>query len=168
LFYAETLYGDFSHPILRKLQSINRSPTNPFPVLLVKNLMDAEKLSIGSPEASQQAYEIANILKADTVYGPLHHLLENHRRLAEYLGEMGSHDPSRPNTLQRLWDKLSFNQADVDSLVYYANWKGRQKASLRMLTLRSLYPLFWFTVGTWIAWKMAMQASSKVLLVVSL
>ena len=51
--------------------------------------MDAEKQSIGSPEASQQAYEIANILKADTVYGPLHHLLGNPRRLAKYLEENG-------------------------------------------------------------------------------
>jgi hypothetical protein len=55
---------------------------------LVKNLMDAEKQSISSLEASQQAYKIANILKADTVYELLHHLLEYPRPLAESLGGM--------------------------------------------------------------------------------
>jgi hypothetical protein len=129
LFYAETLYGNFNHPVLRQLRFTYYERAKEYQTkldesfLLVDNLRDAEKQSIGSPEASQQASEIANILKADTVYEPLQHLLGIPRRYAKYLEEMGNNDPLWPETLSTLHSRLFRFRGDVNSLISYANYE---------------------------------------------
>jgi hypothetical protein len=138
LFYSETVYGDFNHPILRKLRSVYYQGMKEYQlklnesIPLVKNLMDAERQSVGRHEASQQAYKIANILKADTVYGPLHdHLFDSPRRLADRLWEIGSHDPTWPETLQTLCRCLTKNKIDVKNIIYHfdnAGGKGGRAA----------------------------------------
>jgi hypothetical protein len=131
LFYAETLYGNFNHPVLRQLRFTCYERAKEYQTklneafLLVGKHWDAEKQSIGSPEASQQASEIANILKADTVYKPLRHLLDAPRQYAEYLEEMDNNHPSWPETLEMLRDRLRLFKGDVDSLISYADYKRR-------------------------------------------
>jgi hypothetical protein len=130
LFVAGTIYGDFDNPILRNLRSIYYQEVNECQLLaklstsfeLVKNLMNAcaAKQSLSSPEASERAYEIANILKIDTVYSSLHPLVGTPRKLAENLGKIGSHDPSWPKALERLLLVLWDYRGSVSRFLFFA------------------------------------------------
>jgi hypothetical protein len=72
-----------------------------------------EKESMSSPEASQQAYEIAKILEPDTM-----DIVKIPRNTAKYLGRNDSHCPSWPETLQKLWKELVGGQAEAEFLLY--------------------------------------------------
>jgi len=69
---------------------------------------------MNSLEASQQAYEIAKILEADTTGKPDLDIIETPRRLAENLGRMDSHCPE---TLHALWRALDGSQAHANLLL---------------------------------------------------
>ena len=78
---------------------------------------------MSSHEASQQAYKIAEILKADTM-----DVIETPHDLAEKLGKMGSDCPSWPETLQTLNKRrLLGSQAKVELLLYYVAKKETHK-----------------------------------------
>jgi len=119
LFYAETLHGDFNCRVLRNLRSVHREKAEKYRTMLnesyelVTDLIAAEK-SMSSHEASQQAYKIAKILKADTM-----DIIQTPHELAESLGEMGSDCPLWPETLQTLKRRLFGGQAKVELLLYH-------------------------------------------------
>jgi hypothetical protein len=131
LFLGGTVYGDFNNPILRNLRAAYYREMRGCQLLaklngsveLVKNLMNAcaAKQSLSSPEASKRAYEIANTLKIDTVYSSLHPLVETPRKLAEDLGKIGSHDPSWPKALERLFFVLCDHRTSVSRLSSFAD-----------------------------------------------
>jgi len=127
LFYAETLHGDFNCRVLRNLRSVHREKAEEYQTKLnksfelVTDLMAAEK-SMSSHEASQQAYEIAKILKADTM-----DVVHTPHALAEELAEMGSDHASWPETLQNLEMVLLGSHAKVELLLYHVAKKGMHK-----------------------------------------
>jgi hypothetical protein len=127
LFYAETLHGDFNCRVLRNLRSVHREKAEMYQTKLnesyelVTDLIAAEK-SMSSHEASQQAYKIAKILKADTM-----DVVHTPHALAEKLGKMGSDCPSWPETLQRLKRRLLGSQAKVELLLYRVAKKETHK-----------------------------------------
>jgi hypothetical protein len=131
LFYAETLYGNANHPVLRQLRSTyyikakeyHTKLNESYPLAL--NLEEAEMQSISTSEASQRASEIANILKVDVVSKPLQHILGAPRRYAEYLEEMGNNDPSWSTTLTMLQSRLLCLRWSVNRLISYADSNKR-------------------------------------------
>ena len=128
LFYAETLHGDFNCRVLRNLRSIYYEKAEEYQTMLnksfelVTNLMAARKESMSSPEASQQAYEIAKILETGTM-----DIVRTPWRLAEILGRIGSDCPSWPETLEALWRALLGSQAPVELLLSRVTKKMRKR-----------------------------------------
>ena len=117
LFHYETLHGDFNCQFLRTLRSDYLVKAEEYQtkldksIELVTNLRAAEKVSMSSPEASQQAYKIAEILEPDTM-----DIVKNPRNTAKTLGRTDSHCPSWPKTLQKLWRELVCCQIQAELL----------------------------------------------------